>query len=308
MDSKAERLDIRVVLAFAAVYIIWGSTYLGIYYAIQTWPPMILGAARFIIMGLLMYSYIRIVKKERLNAPLLRFGLVSGFLMFFIGNGAVILAEKHLPSGLVSIIAGTVPFWLLLLDKRSGSARFRNMLTWLGLIFGFGGVILLFTGRLESVHLDAEMIWSYIILIIGTLGWTTGTLYSKYHEVDGSILAKVSAQVLSAGLLFLLAAWIKGEFNGFSLAQVSTTSWMALWYLIFIGSMIGYFCYMWLLSRVSPHAVGTYAYVNPVVAVILGNVLAGETLSGRELIALFLITGGLMILYLSKKTWAPRFR
>lgn len=308
MDSQAKRLDIRVVVAFAAVYIIWGSTYLGIYYAIQTWPPMILGAARFIIMGVLMYLYIRLVKGERLNAPLFRFGLVSGFLMFFIGNGAVILAEKHLPSGLVSIIAGTVPFWLLLLDRRSGSARFRNMLTWLGLILGFGGVILLFTGRLDAVRLDSGMVWSYIILIIGTLGWTTGTLYSKYHAVNGSILAKVSVQVLCAGLLFLLAAVIKGEFNGFSLAQVSSTSWIALWYLIFIGSMIGYFCYMWLLSRVSPHAVGTYAYVNPVVAVILGNVLAGETLSSRELIALFLITGGLIILFLSKRSWAPRFR
>lgn len=308
MDSQDERLDIRVVFAFAAVYIIWGSTYLGIYFAILTWPPMILGAARFIIMGVLMYSYIHFVKKERLDLPLFRFGLISGFLMFFIGNGAVILAEKQLPSGLVSIIAGTVPFWLLLLDKRSGAARFRNMLTWLGLILGFAGVILLFTGRLESVRMDSGMIWSYLILIVGTLGWTTGTLYSKYHEVKGSVLAKVSVQVLCAGFLFLLAAWIKGEFRGFSLSQVSDTSWIALWYLIFFGSMIGYFCYMWLLNRVSPHAVGTYAYVNPVVAVILGNVLAGEILSSREFIALFLITGGLLILYLSKKPWAPRFR
>lgn len=301
MSIEKERLDWRIVWAFAAVYILWGSTYLGIYYAIKTWPPFILGGTRFVSVGLILYIYTALIKREKYPYDLWKFGLYSGFLLFFIGNGAIILAEKYVPTGLVSIIASTVPFWILILDKKSGKGRFDNILTWLGLGLGFLGVILLFAGRTKIAGLDPMVMGSYVLLSFGTVCWTLGTLYSKYHPVPGSTLAKVCVQMSTAGIIFFIVALFKGEFHAFSFNQIDTSSWLAIWYLILFGSLIGYFCYMWLLKKVSANALGTYAYVNPVVAVLLGSIIAGEKIDSLEYLALVLILGGLVMIYASKK-------
>lgn len=301
MSVARAGLDWKIVWAFAAVYILWGSTYLGIYYAIKTWPPFILGGTRFMMVGIILYIYTRVLRREKYELDLWRFGLRSGFLLFFIGNGAVILAEKYVPSGLVSIIASTVPFWLLILDHRAGKGRFDNVFTWVGLVLGFFGVILLFAGRTKVTGMDPRVIWSYILLSFGTVCWTLGTLYSKYHPVPGSTLAKVCVQMSTAGLIFFVVAGVKGEFSTFRYQQIDTTSWLAIWYLILFGSIIGYFCYMWLLTKVSANALGTYAYVNPVVAVFLGSAIAGEKIDSLEYLALVLILGGLLLIYGSKK-------
>lgn len=301
MSTAKGGVDWKIVWAFTAVYVLWGSTYLGIYYAIRTWPPFILGGTRFMMVGVLLYLYTHFFKKERFEADLWRFGLISGFLLFFIGNGAVILAEKYVPSGLVSIIASTVPFWILLLDRRAGKSRFDNILTWVGLALGFFGVILLFAGRTKVTGWDPRVIWSYILLGFGTVCWTMGTLYSKYHPVPGSTLAKVCVQMSTAGMIFLIVAVVKGEFSTFSFHQIDTNSWIAIWYLILFGSLIGYFCYLWLLNKVTSNALGTYAYVNPVVAVLLGSLVAGEKIDRLEYLALLLILGGLILIYGSKK-------
>lgn len=301
MNAVKRALDWKIIWAFAAVYILWGSTYLGIYYAIQTWPPFILGGTRFLVVGITIYLYTYLIKKERYEKDLWRFGLISGFLLFFIGNGAIIIAENYVPSGLVSIIASTVPFWILVLDHRSGKSRFNNILTWVGLGLGFFGVVLLFAGRTKVTGMDPRVMWSYALLSFGTVCWTYGTLYSKYHPVPGSTLAKVCVQMTTAGMVFLLVAVFRGEFSTFSFRQIDTSSWIAIWYLILFGSLIGYFCYMWLLTRVSSNALSTYAYVNPVVAVILGNLIAGEKIDALEYLALVLILGGLLLIYGSKK-------
>ena len=149
--------------------------------------------------------------------------------------------------------------------------------------------------------MDPRVNWSYILLGFGTVCWTLGTLYSKYHPVPGSTLAKVCVQMTTAGLVFILVAAVKGEFYTFSFSQIDTISWIAIWYLILFGSLIGYFCYMWLLTRVSSNALGTYAYVNPVVAVLLGSLIAGEKIDRLEYLALLLILGGLLLIYRSKK-------
>ena len=254
---------------------------------------------RFVVVGGLFYLW-ALLKKERFTYELWRFGLITGFLMFLVGNGAVVLAEQNLPSGLVSIMAGTVPFWVLVLDKNEGKQRFRNGLTWMGLIFGFGGLIILFADKLDlSQHTTSEL-FSYFIMIVGALGWTTGTLYSKHTTIIASTNAKVSVQTLSSGILFILFSIFKGEWSSFEISQVSIVSWISLGYLIFFGSLIGYYCFLWLLTKVSAHAVTTHAFVNPLVAVLLGTLFAGERFEANEFLALIFIIGGLVALYFAK--------
>lgn len=254
---------------------------------------------RFVVVGGLFYLW-ALLKKERFTYELWRFGLITGFLMFLVGNGAVVLAEQNLPSGLVSIMAGTVPFWVLVLDKNEGKQRFRNGLTWMGLIFGFGGLIILFADKLDlSQHTTSELL-SYFIMIVGALGWTTGTLYSKHTTIIASTNAKVSVQTLSSGILFILFSIFKGEWSSFEISQVSIVSWISLGYLIFFGSLIGYYCFLWLLTKVSAHAVTTHAFVNPLVAVLLGTLFAGERFEANEFLALIFIIGGLVALYFAK--------
>ncbi|MBP8942836.1 MAG: EamA family transporter [Saprospiraceae bacterium] len=301
VQSTSAPRDIKIIFAFASIYIIWGSTYLGIYYAIQSIPPLMMAGIRFVVVGIIWYLITKLYYKESFNYHLWRFGAISGFLLFFIGNGAVVLAERHLPTGLVSILAGTVPFWLLIMDARSGMSRFKNPLTWLGLIIGFAGVFILFSDKINFNNHTPGLTSSLITMVIGAISWALGTLYSKYSEVRGSTLAKVSVQALTSGLFLLIGAAYTGEFSDFHFSQVTAVSWGALAYLILFGSMIGYFSYLWLLSKVSAHAVGTYAFVNPMVAVALGTLIAGELFVVREYIALIAIILGLVALYFSKK-------
>lgn len=289
-----------IILAFAAVYIFWGATFLFIRFGIETIPPFMLGGMRFLFAGTALLL-ISIYKKEMYNWELWRFGIITGFLMFMVSNGAVVFAEKNLTSGLVSILAGTVPFWILVFDKPSGVVRFKNKWTWVGLFFGFGGLIILFIDKLTIDISDQAKLWSYFLILIGTLAWTAGTLYSKYTFIKASTTAKVSVQTLSASAMFFISSLAIGDFKEFSWYQVSTKSWFAVFYLVTFGTLIGYFCFIWLLGKVSAHAVTTHSFVNPIVAVFLGIVFAGEKFDWNELAALLFVVAGLIALYFSKK-------
>ena len=231
MNISKER-DWPIIFAFAAVYIIWGSTYLAIYYAIQSLPPMLLGGMRFIIVGCLLFIFTKWIKKEKYDRALWKFGLISGFMIFLIAGAAVMIAEKHLSSGLVSIIASIMPFQMLVLDYRSGPARFKNGWTWMGLIFGFIGVVILFYDKIIPQDGKPGEWFSYVIMLIGTLGWTSGSLYSKYTTIKASTNAKVCVQTFTAGLLFFIVAVPVGEYQDFHFSSVTPTSWIALIYLI----------------------------------------------------------------------------
>jgi drug/metabolite transporter (DMT)-like permease len=301
-----QAVDLRIILAFLSVYIIWGSTYLFIYYSIQTIPPLIMAGVRFCTVGSLLFGWTYYIKKEKYSLAVWKFGIVSGSLLFLVGNGALVLAQQHLPSGLVSIMAGTVPFWILILDSRSGTGRFRNGLTWLGLFLGFGGLILLFADKLSMRAQETRLTLSYLLMIFGALAWTGGTLYSKYTQVSASTNARVAVQTLTAGSLFLIITLFRGDWLTFDWQLVSVRSFLSLVYLIFFGSMIGYYSFLWLLSKVSAHAVSTHAFVNPLVAVALGSMFAGEHFEAKEILALICIIGGLISIYFSKNKW-PRW-
>lgn len=298
---KKEPSKALVIAAFAALYIIWGSTYLGIAYAIRTIPVFIMAAGRFIIAGILLLSYC-LLKGEKMPG-LKSFGLigVGGVLMLFVGNGAVAWAEQYLPSGLVAIIVATVPLWFVVLDKRQWNYYFSNKMIIVGLLVGFAGVLLLFAGKgsLNITGSRATLI-SFFVLMLGTIGWAIGSLYSKYKKIEGSTTIKAAIQMLAAGVTSLVVAVLTKEHQGFSFSQVSGTSIIAFSYLIAMGSLVGYMSYIWLLSVRPPSLVGTYAYVNPIVAVFLGWLIASEPISSQQVIALSVVLLGVLLVNLSK--------
>lgn len=290
-----------VLAAFAALYIIWGSTYLGISYAIKSIPPFFMVGIRFLIAGFIIFFWC-LLKGEK--APSLKSFVtigIGGVLMLFIGNGAVSWVEQYLPSGLAAIIVATVPLWFVVLDKNQWSYYFSNKLIIIGLLVGFAGVLLLFTGK-GSINLAGNKtnLISLFVLVIGTIGWASGSLYSKYKTVEGSTAMKAGVQMLAAGIVSMLAGFVIGEHQQFAVSQVTTTSLLAVLYLIVFGSLVGYMSYIWLLSVRPPSLVGTYAYVNPVVAVFLGWLIAGEAITQQQILALTVVLAGVILVNLAK--------
>lgn len=291
-----------IIAAFLALYIIWGSTYLGIKYAIETIPPFLMVGVRFVIVGLTLLVWCA-VKKEKMPSVKSVIAIsVAGILMLFVGNAAVVFAEQYLPSGLVAILVATVPLWFVILDKKQWQFHFSNRQIILGLLVGFGGVMMLFAGKGAIGITGSRMkIISFFVLILGSIGWAIGSLYSKYKKTDGSTFLKVAIQMLAAGIAALITAFVIGEQKGFSISQVSRTSIIALIYLITLGSLVAYVAYIWLLSVRPPSLVGTYAYVNPVVAVFLGWLIAGEVITTQQIIALSIILVGVLLVNFSKE-------
>lgn len=291
-----------VILAFATVYIVWGSTYYFIGEAVHEIPPLMMGTFRFLVAGGLMLAWC-LFKKERLwNLQQIKASAVTGILLLFIGNGAVIWSEMTLPSSLVAVMISSAPLWFVLLDQPKWKENFTNRSTLLGLGIGFIGVILLFSEQavkaMSSVNTLATLS-GLVIVIIGCMSWAGGSIYSKYHST-GSATVNTTWQMLIAGLVFLPASFIRKEWNGFDWHAVSTNAWFSLSYLIIMGSLVAYSAYVWLLQVRSATQVSTYAYVNPVVAVLLGVFFAGEKMSGLQIAGLAIILGSVLLINLAK--------
>ncbi|HEX2532825.1 MAG TPA: EamA family transporter [Chitinophagaceae bacterium] len=291
-----------IIAAFAALYLIWGSTYLGIAYALKSIPPFLMVAVRFLLAGGLLYGWC-LLRGEK-TPPLRSVGIsaLAGLLMLFIGNGAVVWVEQYLPSGLAAIIVATVPLWFVALDRRQWAAYFANKWIVAGLLVGFGGVVYLFSGNSSAQFFDdPQKLASLFVLVLGTIGWTVGSLYSKYKPAEGSTPMKVAIQMLAAGIAGVPVSVATGETAQFSWSALTPESAGALLYLVVFGSLVAYSAYVWLLSVRPPSLVGTYAYVNPVVAVFLGWLFAGEAIGSRQVVALAIILAGVILVNIAKE-------
>jgi drug/metabolite transporter (DMT)-like permease len=291
-----------VLAAFAAVYIIWGSTYLAILLAIKSIPPFLMSACRFFVAGLLLLVW-ALIKGEPIpdGKSVLKIS-VAGILTLAFGNALVGWVEQYLPSGLAAILVATVPLWFILLDKRQWNFYFSNKNIIIGLVVGFAGVILLFAGKGAADVFNSKMkTISLIVMVVSTIGWTTGSLYSKYQKINASTLMKVAIQMIAASAVLYIAAFAFGEQRQFAITRVSSQSILALAYLVVMGSLVAYMAYTWLLSIRPPSLVGTYAYVNPVVAVFLGWLVAGEHVNAQKMIGLAIIIAGLVIVNMSRE-------
>lgn len=301
---------VPVLLAFAAIYIIWGSTYLAALFGLATIPPFLMSGMRFFIAGILLFGYNLVQGDVKLTRQLLGRNALSGILMLFGGTVSVIWAEQFIPSGLAAILVTTLPFWFVILDHRQWATYFAHWMIPVGLLIGFGGVILLVIqpGQTTQLLQSTEKFWlSVAVLLIGGIFWTIGSLYAKYKPSSSSTLLNGSLQLISAGLFSGMVSLISGELGGFQFAQVTTKSWLGLVYMIIMGSIIAYLAYLWLLKVRPPAIVSTYAYVNPVIAVLLGWLFANESISGRQVLALAVILAGVLLVNLPnyKNTQKP---
>ena len=290
VKSLTKHPKLLVLLAFAAIYVIWGSTYLAILLAIKTIPPFFMAGTRFLIAGLILLVW-ALLKGEQIpdKKSILKISL-AGVLMLAVGNALLAWVEQYMESGLAAILVATVPLWFVLLDKKQWNYHFTNKQIIIGLIVGFAGVILLFAGKGSADLFNSKMkIISLIVLLVAEIGWTIGSLYSKYQKIQGSTLMKVAIQMVAASIVIFIGGFSLNEQKGFVISNISWESIGALAYLVIMGSLVAYMAYIWLLSIRPASLVGTYAYVNPVVAVFLGWLIADEHVNIQKLIGLVVI-------------------
>lgn len=304
MSNQAKRSvsPVMVVIAFATVYLVWGSTYFFIQRAVETIPPFILGAIRFLIAGGLLLGWCAIKGEKLFNWAHIKPALVSGFLMLFIGNGAVIWAETSLASSLVAVLVSSAPIWFVVLDKPKWHENLTSRNTIIGLIVGFIGVILLFSEQTSKAlgTGNGHQVIGLIVLIIGAMAWAGGSLYSKYKSTSKSATVNTAWQMMAAGIAFLPSSFINNEWSSFNVQAVTTSSWLSLIYLITMGSLAGFSAYVWLLQVRPATQVSTYAYVNPVVAVLLGVLFANETMTTLQITGLAVILLSVLLINLAK--------
>lgn len=293
----------KVIAAFVVIYIVWGSTYFFIQIAVHNMPVAIMGTLRFITAGLLMLGWCTINKEKIFVWKDILSAFFTGILLLFIGNGAVAWSEQYLASSLVAVFIASSPVWFVILDYRKWKENFASWRTIAGILLGFAGIIFLFGENLQHALSATANRWELIslgALTIGSIAWAAGSLYGKYKPTSFSGSLNSGWQMMGAGLAYAITGLIRKDWNGFEFSNVSGAAWASLVYLVTMGSLVGYSSFVWLL-KVRPAAqVSTHAYVNPVVAVMLGVFFAGEKVTVVQLLGLAVILGGVLLVNLAK--------
>ena len=299
--NQFSRRTILLIAAFAAVYIFWGSTYLAIKYAIETLPPFLMAGSRFLIAGSILYVWARLSKDyEKPTFAHWRTSFIVGTLLLLGGNGCVVFAEHHISSSLAALLVATEPFWIVLLTWLWLGGIRPNWKVALGLLVGFVGVYLLIGGQSSTTTVadangSGQLLGAFLV-IFGAFCWALGSIYGVRATTPKSSLLTSGMQMLSGGFVLLLVGTLTGEWSKFNIADVSTNSWLAFVYLIIFGSLVGFTAYSWLLKNAQPAMVATYAYINPVVAVLLGWLIAGESFTVQMLVGASVIVGSVVLI------------
>jgi len=282
--SRGEN-QVLIVVAFACIYIIWGSTYLAIRYAVETIPPLFVAGFRHLIAGALLFGWcwyrgLRPVRQQWFAS------IVLGFLFFLIGHGTLHWAQQTLPSGMAALLVATEPIFVAIILMITGRARITLSVA-IGVLLGLAGVALIFgtdvrTGRSEMLN--------SLIVLIGTVSWSVGMVYSRSAQLHPDSQMAAGMSLLTGAVLLFLGGTVTGEIASFHLTAVSMKSLVALAYLAIAGSLVAYSAYFWLLNRFPPTLVSTHTYVNPLVALALGWAIGGEVLAPR------VVFGGLIVI------------
>jgi drug/metabolite transporter (DMT)-like permease len=293
-------MNSRAWVALIAVYIVWGSTYLAIRFTIETIPPFLSAGIRFLVSGAILYGLNRLRGDPAPRKIEWRSATIIGLLLLLGGNGGLVWAEQHIPSGIASLFIATTPLWMVMIDSLRPNGVRANWMTWLGVIVGLTGIAFLanpWQSHTGSPALDPV---GMVVLIVAALSWSIGSLYSRKASLPSSSLLGTGMEMLVGSLgLFAFSAVI-GEWRQFDLTTVSMRSMGGLIYLIVFGSFIGFVAYTWLLRNAPTPIVSTYAYVNPVVALLLGSVIAGEILDSQDIISAMIILSGVVLITSAK--------
>ena len=278
--------------ALIVVYLIWGSTYLAIRFAVQTTPPFLMAAVRFIVSGGFLYALRRFRGDPQPKTREWRSAAIIGSFLLLGGNGGVVWAEQFVTSSLAALLVATIPLWMVLIDAFRPTGHRPGLISLAGILIGFGGVVLLIGSAASGA--DTRSLVGAGVLVLASLSWAMGSLYGRNARLPASQLLATGMEMLAGGAALMLAAIVLGEWSSFELVAVSRRSALALVYLTVIGS-IAFVAYVWLLRVAPTPLVATYAYVNPLVAVLLGYFLAQEPMTIRTLLAAALIIGSVVL-------------
>lgn len=291
----------KIWLAMLVIYIIWGSTYLGIRFAIESIPPFLHAAMRFAVAGFLVLGWRFLAGDGRPTLKQWRDASIVGLFLLLGGNGLVSWAEQTVDSGIAALVVGGTPLWLTLFESmRPGGAK-PGWKAILGLLVGFGGIFILINPQtLAGAAYRIDLLGAGAV-VLATILWAIGSIYAKTADVPKSIFMFTGMQMASASIGLFIASLLAGELVGFDFRAVTTTSWLGLAYLIVFGSLVAFVAYGWLLRNAPISLVSTYGYVNPLVAIFLGAWLAEEVLTGRVFVAAAVIIGAVMLINQSRQ-------
>ena len=290
-STRDRSLAIKLALAFVAIYVIWGSTYLAIRYAVETIPPLVAAGIRHSIAGgiMLIWAWWRGFRPTRQQWVA---GFVLGALFFLVGHGTLHWAEQYVGSGLAALLIATEPMFILVLGWMMKQQKV-SLLSALGLGLGVAGVAML-TGA--ELTVKGSSLWGLLAVLLGSFSWSLGVVISPRLKLPSDALGRTALPTLCGAALLLIAAGVTGEFQQTHWASITLRSILGLGYLITFGSVVAFTAYTWLLQRVPPALVATHTYANPVVAVILGWWLAHERLSLRVVLASVAILGAIVLI------------
>jgi drug/metabolite transporter (DMT)-like permease len=300
MDAMPRPHRWKTLLAFAIIYLLWGSTFLAIRIGVREVPPLLLAGMRFFAAGIILYAWMRATgtasptRREWASATLL------AALIFLVDYGLVFWAEQRVPSGITAVMLATIPVFTALAEILILRTQRLTPRLGIALVVGLAGVAVLVSRSASFGDAPIERSGA-LALVIGAISWSLASVLSRKLSSPQSKVMSSAAQMLIGGILLLLAAAIFGEFQGFHPREVSNGAWLALLYLIIAGSIVAFTAYVWLIHHESPTKVGTYAYVNPVVAVLLGYFVAGEPLGARTILGTFLVLVSVVVITTTPK-------
>lgn len=288
-----------LILAFSTIYLVWGSTYLGMRVAVETMPPFLMAAVRFTIAGLLLFAYLAFRGAQRPTSRQIWLNAVIGTFLLLGGNGLVAWSEQFLPSGVTAVLIGISPLFFVLIEWAWPGGLRPSSVTLAAMLVGFGGVAWLAAPWESSDHGRLNS-GGVLAILCGCVSWSLGSIYSRHAKHGAEPPMAAALQMLGGGAVLFLTSALHGDFAHLHLAGISGRSWVALAYLIAVGSLVGFSTYVWLVKHAPPARVATYAYVNPVVAVFLGWLALDEPITSRTLIASAVIVVAVAIITTQK--------
>lgn len=291
-----DRKAVMVAAALLAVYVFWGGTYLAIRFAVETIPPFFMAGARFILAGALLYGAARYSGAAVPTRAHWQGAGCVGLLLLAGGNGCVVFAAQMVPSGLVALLVATSPLWMVLMNWLWLKAAKPSGMVWAGVALGLIGIGVLAGGESALLGASAVSPAGAAILTVGAVSWAVGSIYTRKAALPDSAAMATAVEMLVGGGALMLLGLAAGEWGRFDPAGITAKSAFSFLYLVLFGSLVGFSAYVWVLQNASPVLVSTYAYVNPVVAVLLGAVLGGEALSGRILVSALVIVASVVML------------
>jgi drug/metabolite transporter (DMT)-like permease len=283
MESALRPASWKIVLAFAIIYFVWGSTFLAIRVGVQEVPPFLLAALRFSVAGLALYGWMRLRGTPSPNRRQWAGASLLGALIFLVDYGCLFWAEQRVPSGIAAVVLATIPVFITLLEIAFLRTQRLTARLGLALLVGLGGVAVLMNHSFSLGEIPIDRRGAFALLV-AAFAWSIATILTRRFDLPASKPMSAAAQMLCGGAQLFVLAGVSGEFSGFHLQAVSLKAWLALLYLIVAGSIIGFTAYIWLLHHESPTKVGTYAYVNPVVAVAFGYFFGNESVGPRTFV------------------------